>query len=87
MIDSPDDGLLCTCCGKPVLKGERYMREVESALCYNCAPTFQHLIDEPDGGFVDADENPLSPEQCRAWFDQHIAAGGKPTDSMATEIW
>ena len=86
MIDSPDDGVPCTCCGKSIRKGERYMREVESALCFNCAPTFQQLIDDPVG-FVDGDDDPLTPEQCRAWFDRHIAAGGKPSDSMATEIW
>lgn len=86
LIDSPDDGLPCTCCGKPVLKCDRYMREVEGALCYKCAPMFMHLIDEPEG-FVDADEEPLTAEQCRDWFDRHIAAGGKADDSMATEIW
>lgn len=40
------------------------------------------MIDEPEG-FVDlVDESPSTPENLRAAFDAHIAAGGSPDDKM-----
>ncbi|MBP0439615.1 hypothetical protein [Tianweitania sediminis] len=88
MIDDPDcDGALrCTCCGGWIRKGHLYFRESEGALCEPCAPIFKQLLDEDDS-FTNADGDPLSAEERRAWFDGHIAAGGQPTDSMARKVW
>ncbi|MBW9090865.1 hypothetical protein JNB91_23925 [Rhizobium wenxiniae] len=82
---SPEETAIATCeaCGKHIQEGEPYLWGPETDFCGECAPTYQALIDEPEG-FVNADGEPLTPEQCRAWFDEHIAAGGKATDSMAT---
>ncbi|TDX72628.1 hypothetical protein EDE05_12849 [Neorhizobium sp. R1-B] len=73
---------ICEACGKHIQEGEPYLWGPETSLCSDCAPTYQALLDEPEG-FVNADGDPLTPEQCRAWYDEHIAAGGKATDSMA----
>ena len=81
----PEDTAIARCeaCGIHVQEGEPYLPGPDTDLCGTCAPTFQDLIDEPEG-FVNADGDPLTPEQCREWFDRHIAGGGQPTDSMAT---
>lgn len=73
---------ICEACGHAIQEGEAYLPSPATPLCATCAPTFQALIDEPEG-FVDADGEPLSKEAAKDWFDTHIAAGGKPTDSMA----
>ncbi|AYC99986.1 hypothetical protein [Neorhizobium sp. NCHU2750] len=82
---SPEETAIATCeaCGKHIQEGEPYLWGPETDLCGECAPTYQALIDEPEG-FVNADGEPLTPEQCSAWFDEHIAGGGKATDSIAT---
>lgn len=80
---SPEDTAIATCeaCGKHIQEGEPYLWGPETSLCSDWAPTYQALLDDPEG-FVTADGDPLTPEQCRAWYDKHIAAGGKATDSM-----
>ncbi|WP_454287122.1 hypothetical protein [Rhizobium arsenicireducens] len=72
----------CEACGHAIQEGEAYLPGHDTDFCAECAPTFQSLIDEPDS-FVDDDGDPLTKEAAKAWFDAHIAAGGKPTDSMA----
>lgn len=81
---SPEDTAIATCeaCGKHIQEGEPYLWGPETSFCGDCAPTYQALLDEPEG-FVTADGDPLTPEQCRAWYDEHIAAGGNATESMA----
>lgn len=82
---SPEETAIATCeaCGKHIQEGEPYLWGPETNLCGECAPTYKALIDELEG-FVNADGEQLTAEQCRAWYEEHIAAGGKPTDSMAT---
>ncbi len=75
------DHIRCEACEAPIFEGEPYLGG-DTPLCEICAPPYQALIDEPDF-FVDGDGNPATPEQCREWFDAHIAAGGSPTDSMS----
>lgn len=84
---SPEDTVIATCeaCGKHIQEGEPYLWGPETDLCGECAPTYQALIDEPEG-FVNPEGEPLTVEQCRAWHEEHIAAGGKATDSMATIV-
>lgn len=73
----------CEGCESPVFDGDKYFPCVDIViLCEACAPTYDMLLIERDF-FVDSDEEPLSPERCREIFDAHIAAGGKPDDSMA----
>jgi len=72
----------CEACGHYIQDGEAYLPGPETSFCAECAPTWQAMIDEPEG-FVTLDGEPMTREQCRAEFDEHIAAGGKPTDSMA----
>ncbi|MBV2183250.1 MAG: hypothetical protein KUL88_01730 [Rhizobium sp.] len=79
-----EDTAIATCeaCGHAIQKGEAYLPSPATPLCATCAPTYQALIDEPEG-FVDDDGEPLSKEDAKLAFDAYIAAGGKPTDSMA----
>lgn len=79
-----EDTAIATCeaCGHAIQEGEAYLPSPATPLCAECAPTFQALIDEPEG-FVDDDGEPLSKEDAKLAFDAYIAAGGKPTDSMA----
>lgn len=72
----------CEACGHAIQEGEAYLPSAATPLCAACAPTYQSLIDEPEG-FVDDDGDPLTPEAARALYDAHIAAGGQPTDSIA----
>ncbi|WP_336801448.1 hypothetical protein [Kaistia sp. MMO-174] len=76
----------CLACAKQLHLGDRYFPDVSGVLCAECAPTYESLIGEPEGHVYMDDEEPRTAEDCRAQFDAHIAAGGKPTDSMATEV-
>lgn len=71
----------CESCVQPIFVGDR-MLGGETPLCGECAPTYEELLTSPEG-FVDAEGDPLTAEAARDWYDQHIAAGGKPDDSMA----
>lgn len=75
------DATLCEACRTPIFSGDLYHAGVDP-LCLECAPTYQSMIDEPEG-FVDlVDESPSDPDDLRAAFDAHIAAGGSPDDKM-----
>jgi len=75
------DAFLCEACDAPIFPGDQYHAGIEPR-CFECAPTYQSMIDEPEG-FVDlVDESPSTPENLRAAFDAHIAAGGSPDDKM-----
>ncbi|MCX5571449.1 hypothetical protein [Kaistia nematophila] len=76
----------CMVCEKQLQKGDRYFPDVNGTQCEECAPTYQQMIDEPLGHVYLDDGEQRAAEDCRAQFDAHIAAGGKPTDSMATEV-
>ena len=73
--------LRCDACEAPLFDDDPQTTG-NSILCEDCAPTVQALIDEPDA-FCDADGEPATPEQCRQWYDEYIAAGASPTDSTA----
>ncbi|WP_331373811.1 hypothetical protein [Sinorhizobium chiapasense] len=73
--------LRCDCCEAPIFDGEPRLGG-NSMLCEDCAPTVQALLDEPEA-FVDGNGDPATPEQCRQWYDEYIAAGASPTDSTA----
>ena len=75
------DAFLCEACDAPIFPGDQYHAGVEP-LCYECAPTFQSMLDEPEL-FVDLiNKRPSSLDDLRAAFDAHIAAGGNPDDKM-----
>ncbi len=75
------DALICEACAAPIFPGDRY-HVGPSPLCFECAPTYQSLIHEPDI-FVDRiDQNPSNPGELRAAYDAHITAGGSPDDKM-----
>lgn len=72
----------CEFCNKDIFEGEKYLPG-ETYACEACAPTYQDLLDEPEG-FVDTETGEqATAEQCQRWYDEYIAAGGSPTDSMA----
>lgn len=75
------DHLRCDGCSAPIFEDDAYFGG-NSPLCETCSPTYQDLLGDHEA-FIDGDGNPATPEQCRAWYDEHIAAGGAPTDSMA----
>jgi len=81
-----DDVSTCLACEKEIFAGVRYFPDVGGFLCAECAPTYQSLIDEPESHVHLDDEESRTAEDCRAEFDAHIAAGGKPTDTMATQV-
>lgn len=74
----------CVSCAGPLFEGDPYFG-TDDAFCAECAPTYQELLDEPEF-FVTADGEQATPEQCRAWYDAHIAGGGLPTDTMAHRV-
>jgi len=75
----------CEACGGPIFEDENWYRG-PTIVCEECAPTIGMLLTDNEG-FVDlVDEEPLGPIKCRALYDAHIAAGGKPTDSMAYPV-
>lgn len=71
----------CVSCAGPIFAGDLYFG-TDELFCLPCAPKHQDLLDEPEF-FVTADGDQATPEQCRQWFDEHIARGGAATDSMA----
>lgn len=80
------DFATCEGCEGYLCAGDFYCDDANGVLCVECAPTYQALIDDP-GGFIKLEnEEPRTPEDLRALFDTHIAAGGKPTDSLATWV-
>lgn len=74
----------CEGCGEPIFVGD-LMLAGETDLCGDCSPTIEDLLKNPES-FADAEGEPLTAAAAKAWFDQHIAVGGKPTDSMATVV-
>jgi len=79
------DRTACLACGKPLDDGAPTYPDVSGTLGEYCAPTYDMLLEDGEAcAFVDIDsEEPLSVAERRAIYDEHIAAGGKPTDSMA----
>jgi len=87
MTERDDDSTVCLACDGTIHPGDRYFPDASGeVMCAGCSPTYQELIDAPEG-FVDGDEEPRTPDECRAEYDAHIAAGGEPSDTMATRIW
>ncbi len=75
------DSILCEACAAPIFPGDQYHAGVDT-LCLECAPTYQSMIDEPEMFVELIDESPSDPEELRAAYDAHIAAGGSPDDKM-----
>lgn len=73
---------ICEACGEPVFEGEP-MTGGDTPLCGACAPTYADMLEAPEY-FENANGEPMSAAEARALYEAHIAAGGKPTDSMAT---
>lgn len=76
-----EDATLCEACAAPIFPGDEYHAGV-TPLCFECAPTYQSLVDEPEMFVELVDESPSEPEGLRATFEAHIAAGGNPDDKM-----
>lgn len=81
-----DDCSTCLACSKPVPDDAPWYPDVSGILCAECAPTFADLLDddETNGVVVLDDGSPMPAAERRALYDEHIAAGGKPDDSMAS---
>ena len=79
----PDDCVPCLACAGSIGPDDRTYPDVEGTMCAQCAPTYADLLGD-DAPFIDMDTGePLSAAERRSLYDAHIAAGGKPTDSMA----
>lgn len=74
----------CESCSEPIFVGDR-MLGGETPLCDTCAPTYDRLLSEPEY-FCDSEGVPLTGDAARALYDAHIAAGGRPEDSMAEVV-
>ena len=100
MTERDDDSTVCLACDDTIHPGDRYFPDASGeVMCAGCSPTYQELIDAPEG-FVDGDEEPRTPDECgytelherlswtpvRRWLRLR-AAGGEPSDTMATRIW
>lgn len=74
----------CLGCGEPLADDAPFYPDVNGGgLGACCAPTYADLLGE-DSAFVDLHTlEPLPLAERRAIYDAHIAAGGKPTDTMA----
>lgn len=75
------DATLCEACRTPIFPGDLYHAGVDP-LCLECAPTYQSIINEPEMFVELTDESPSDPDELRAAYDAHIAAGGSPDDKM-----
>lgn len=75
------DATLCEACAAPIFPGDLYHAGVDP-LCLECAPTYQSMINEPEMFVELIDESPSDPDELRAAYDAHIAAGGGPDDKM-----
>ena len=77
----------CEGCSKPIFEGEKvFDYEDGPSFCEACAPTYAEMLAEPSGWFSYDDEGeqvPMTPEKAQAICDEHVAAGGAITDSMA----
>ena len=73
----------CEGCSDPIFEGDKTAQESDGVLCENCAPTYEEILKSPSY-FLNADEEPMSGEETKAFCDAHIAAGGVLTDSTAT---
>lgn len=78
---------ICRGCYRTLDVNDRYYPGIDCVLCVGCAPTFEDLLNEPTS-FVERDDDmePLCREKRQATLDEHVAAGGRPTDSMAMEV-
>ncbi|MBB3947091.1 hypothetical protein GGQ73_003055 [Rhizobium skierniewicense] len=72
--------LRCEACRAPIFEGDLY-HGGDTPMCFECAPTYQSLIDEPEM-FVDEDLEHADPDRLRAEYDAHIAKGGSPDDKL-----
>ena len=84
--------VICCCegCLMPIVDGEPHLVIDDGWLCKECAPTWQDLQDSPDlFENVDASDSDTgivhhTPETAKQLIEDHLAAGGKMTDSLAT---
>lgn len=74
----------CLACAEPIADGEATYPDMSGTLCAACSPTYAMLLGD-DFAFADLGTGePLPADERRAIYDAHLAAGGKPDDSMAT---
>lgn len=73
---------VCEACAEPVFEGEPWLAG-ETPLCGTCAPTYADLLREPEL-FVNSEDGVMAADEAKAIYDDHIASGGMPSDSMAT---
>jgi hypothetical protein len=73
----------CEGCSQPIFEGEKHFRCNDGIyLCEECAPTYENLLNDRDF-WVNEEGDQMSLERAQELYNAHIAAGGKPTDSMA----
>lgn len=73
----------CEGCMQPIFEGERHFACNDGIyLCEACSPTYENLLNDRDF-WINEEGEQMTLERAREIYDAHIAAGGKPTDSMA----
>jgi hypothetical protein len=72
----------CEGCDEPIFEGEPYHAGDDIfGLCAACAPTYEDVLANPEN-FKGADDEPMTAEEAKAIFDEHIGGGGAPTDKL-----
>lgn len=86
MIDQLIDGqevVTCEGCGEPIFDGDKRHHSTDGVSCEQCAPDYEDLLQNA-WAFLNADDEPMTPDEAKRICDEHVAAGGKLTDSMAS---
>lgn len=73
----------CEACEMPILEGDPYHGGA-FALCVDCAPTYEDLLDNP-GAIEDDDGQPMTFARAREVASEHTRNGGNLTDRMVEE--
>lgn len=71
----------CESCMTPIFDGDPYEVDLSGDVmtCVEDSHSLADMLAHPDW-FVDADENPHTPESAKAFVDAHLAAGGSLDD-------
>lgn len=73
----------CESCLSPIFEGDKTSSTTDGILCLDCSPTYADIANSP-GHFQNADDEPMTDAEAKAFVDAHLAEGGSLDDSLAT---